>query len=271
MWNFDQRAVKNPAASKASASGIILLRPWDLPELCHGFLGRAGGVSAGTYATLNLAYHIGDKAADVDENWRRVRDAIGWNGALARVIQVHGNIVHAVTPENAAVSREGDGMVTAHRGILLRVLSADCVPILLYDARNEVVGAIHAGWRGAIAGIAQAGVRAMTANGASADGIRAALGPSIGQCCFEVDAELAERFAREIEGAAQHSRPGRRGKAFLDLRAIITDQLVAAGLARESIINVGPCTRCAADRYFSRRAAGGVVTGLQASFIGMRE
>jgi YfiH family protein len=230
-----------------------------------------GGVSAGAYATLNLAYHIGDDAARVDENWRRVRDAIDCDGPIARVIQVHGNLVHPVTPENLAASRDGDGMVTAHRGILLRVLSADCVPILLHDARSHVVGAIHAGWRGTIAGIAQAGVHAMIALGADARDINAAFGPSIGQCCFEVDASLAERFAREVDGSARHSREGRPGKAYLDLRGIVADQLAETGVRRESIRVVGPCTRCAADRYFSRRAAGGLVTGLQASFIGMRE
>jgi YfiH family protein len=250
---------------------VEVLRPWDFPRLCHGFLGRGGGVSADAYATLNLAYHIGDDAARVDENWRRVRDAIEWDGPIARVIQVHGSVVHEVTPENAAAARDGDGMVTAHRGILLRVLSADCVPILLHDARSHVIGAIHAGWRGTIAGIAQAGVHTMIALGANAGEISAALGPSIGGCCFEVDADLGERFAREIEGSARHSRPGPPGKAYLDLRAIVADQLVDAGLRRESISIVGPCTRCAADRYFSRRAAGGVVTGLQASVIGMRE
>jgi purine-nucleoside/S-methyl-5'-thioadenosine phosphorylase / adenosine deaminase len=263
--------VKTSAPSNAAAQGIGFLQAWDSPALCHGFLGRGGGVSTGTYATLNLGYHIADSPAAVDENWRRVRDAIDWKGAVARVIQVHGNVVHTVTPENAAALRQGDGMVTAHRGIVLRVLSADCVPILLHDAHSNAVGALHAGWRGAIAGIAQAGVHAMTTIGASAGGIRAALGPSIGQCCFEVDAELAGRFAREVDGAAAHSRAGRPGKAYLDLRAIIADQLAAAGLARESISSVGPCTRCASDRYFSRRAAGGVVTGLQASFIAMRE
>jgi len=94
------------------------------------------------------------------------------------------------------------------------------------------------------------------------------MGPSIGQCCFEVDAGLADRFGREIAGARSHTRAGRPGKAFIDLRAVVRDQLERAGLAAANIASVGPCTRCASDRFFSRRAAGGKTTGLQLSFVG---
>lgn len=105
--------------------------------------------------------------------------------------------------------------------------------------------------------------------GARPEAIRAAIGPAIGQCCFEVDLELAERFGREIDGAAAFARPGRPGKAHLDLRGINRMLLERAGLNPEAVDEVGPCTRCANDRYFSRRAAGGVTTGLQMSFIAL--
>jgi purine-nucleoside/S-methyl-5'-thioadenosine phosphorylase / adenosine deaminase len=224
-------------------------------------------VSTGPYASLNLAHWVGDQSAHVDENWRRLREVIG-DAAIVRCHQVHGNNVRIVTRENLAEKPDADGMVTAEPGILLAVASADCVPILLMDAHIKVVGAIHAGWRGVIAGIALEGVRAMESLGAKPGEIHAALGPSIGQCCFEVDEELADRFAHEVAGAERHSRPGRPGKSHLDLRAIITDQLIDAGLSRESIINVGPCTKCANDRFFSRRASAS--SGLQLSFIGIR-
>ena len=94
------------------------------------------------------------------------------------------------------------------------------------------------------------------------------MGPSIGTCCFEVDAELGDRFGSEIEGARNHVRMGRPGKAFIDLRAIVRDQLERAGLAPANIASVGPCTRCESARFFSRRAAGGKTTGLQMSFVG---
>lgn len=233
----------------------------------HGFLGRVGGVSRGPYESLNLAYWVGDDAPAVDENWRRLRAVIG-DAPIARSHQVHGKSIRAVTRDNVSERPEGDGMVTSERGILLAVASADCVPILLTDTNCSVVGALHAGWRGVIAGITDEGVRAMESLGVKARDIRAAMGPSIGQCCFEVDEDLAHRFAREIEGAECHSRPGRPGKSHLDLRAIITDQLMHAGVPRESIMNVGPCTKCANDRFFSRRA--NASSGLQVSFIGLR-
>jgi len=243
-----------------------MLTAWQMPALRHGFLGRLGGVSMGPFASLNLAYWVGDDSAHVDENWRRVREMIG-DVPIARCHQVHGKTVRIVTPANIAERPEGDGMVTAERDILLAVASADCVPILMTDTRGERVGAIHAGWRGVIAGIAAEGVHAMERLGARRGELRAALGPSIGQCCFEVDDGLAHRFAREVEGSERHSRPGRIGKSHLDLRAIITDQLTRVGVPRDSIANVGPCTKCAKDRFFSRRA--NPSSGLQISFIGI--
>jgi YfiH family protein len=182
------------------------------------------------------------------------------------------------------VDPEGDGMVTAAAGLALGIFTADCVPLLMVDAERRIVSALHAGWRGTLAGIAAEGIHAMVALGAQPASIRAALGPSIGLCCFEVDAALAETFAREIPGAAAQSRfggsppretpavgtnarPGIPGKAYLDLRAILRLQLEREGLNPATVANVGPCTRCANDRYFSRRGAGGTISGLQMSFI----
>jgi YfiH family protein len=258
-----------------STSSIPILSAWDDPQLVHGFLGRGGGVSTGPYESLNLAYWVGDNAAHVDENWRRLREVIfktsfkaSSEAPIARCHQVHGKTVRVVTLENLAEKPEADGMVTAEAGILLAVASADCVPILIVDEHCKIVGALHAGWRGVIAAIAPEGVRAMTRLGAAPGGMRAALGPSIGQCCFEVDDDLAHRFAREVAGSERHSRAGGPGKSHLDLRAIVTDQLVGVGLPRESITNAGPCTKCANDRFFSRRANSS--SGLQLSFIGLR-
>jgi len=255
----------------STSSTIPILAAWDAPQLAHGFLGRIGGVSIGPYATLNLASKVGDERAHLDENWRRLRAVIfrsSDDDPIARCFQVHGRSVHIVTRENCLQKPKADGMVTAEPGVILGVMSADCVPILMADANCTIVGAIHAGWRGVIAGIAEEGVRAMEGLGARPREIRAALGPSIGQCCFEVDEDLAHRFGREVGGSERHTRLGRPGKSHLDLRGIITDQLMRAGLSRESIVNVGPCTKCANDRFFSRRADPS--SGLQLSFIGIR-
>jgi YfiH family protein len=333
-------------------AGAHVMTAWDIPGLVHGFCGRIGGVSAGPFATFNLAGWVGDAPDAVAENWRRWH-LLHPHVPVVRVRQVHGNLVHRVDSSQidsvrldaasvdstrldslsidpseietlphetrpdggtrraghwsegrgpggnipkttgpahvgpAIVGPEGDGMVTATPGIALGIFTADCVPLLMVDAERRIVAALHAGWRGTLAGIAAEGVHAMVALGARPASIRAALGPSIGLCCFEVDAALAETFAREIPGAAAHAHPGnlpretpaadfqdtaspgvRPGKAYLDLRAIIRLQLASEGLNPASIANVGPCTRCANERYFSRRGAGGITSGLQMSFIG---
>ncbi|MGH7249125.1 MAG: peptidoglycan editing factor PgeF, partial [Pseudomonadota bacterium] len=247
---------------------VPILDPWREPGLVAGFLGRRGGVSTGAFASMNLSSLIGDEPDAVAENWRRLRAALAPNLSFARLSQVHGNAVITVTRDNVDERPRADAMVTREAGIILGIFTADCVPVLLRAPREHVAGALHAGWRGVIGGIAGAGIRAMDSLGAPPHSIRAALGPSIGPCCFEVDRALANRFAAEIPGSARHRREGRPGKAYLDLRAIVREQLIAAGVASHAIENVGPCTRCTAGQYFSRRAAGGAVTGLQLSFAG---
>jgi purine-nucleoside/S-methyl-5'-thioadenosine phosphorylase / adenosine deaminase len=252
------------------ASSPPILKAWEIAELSHGFMGREGGVSRGVYATMNLARWIGDDPAAVEENWRRWRQLNPDFGTVARLKQVHGNVVHVVDSYDDGARVEGDGMVTSEPGIMLGIFTGDCVPILMVDAEHHIAAALHAGWRGALAGIAGEGVRAMLTMGARLDDIRAAMGPAIGGCCFEVEAELADRFAAEIPDAREHTRAGRPGKAFMSLRSIIRGQLERTGLRRDAILSVGPCTKCAAARFFSRRAAGGVTTGLQMSYIGFR-
>ena len=256
------------AESSPNACAVEILRAWPDASICHGFIGRSGGVSKGTFASMNLSYWVGDDESAVDANWQRLRREVQEIELVARLNQVHGNIVHAATRDTAALRPSGDGIVTAEAGVMLGIFSADCVPILMVDSKRKISGALHAGWRGVIADIADVGVRAMIQLGARASDIRAAMGPSIGQCCFEVDTDLGDRFSREIDGARKHTRAGRPGKAFIDLRAVVRDQLERAGLAPANIASVGPCTRCASDRFFSRRAAGGKTTGLQMSFVG---
>jgi YfiH family protein len=252
----------------SDSNAVEILRAWPDASICHGFIGRSGGVSTGAFASMNLSYWVGDDDRAVDTNWQRLRREVPDLKLVARLNQVHGNVVHAATRDTATLRPAGDGIVTAEPGVMLGIFSADCVPILMVDSKHKVAGAMHAGWRGVISDIASAGVHAMTQLGARASDIRAAMGPSIAQCCFEVDADLGDRFAREIDGARNHIRAGRPGKAFIDLRAVVRDQLERAGLVHANIASVGPCTRCASDRFFSRRAAGGKITGLQMSFVG---
>jgi YfiH family protein len=255
-------------ALSSDAGAISVLRAWNHPAICHGFVGRNGGLSTGAFASMNLSYWVGDDERTVDANWECLRRAVPELGIVARLNQVHGSVVHAATRDTARLRPAGDGLVTAEPGVMLGIFTADCVPILMVDTDRRIAGALHAGWRGVLADIAGVGVRAMEKLGARPADIRAALGPSIGQCCFEADVDLADRFGREIDGAHTHTRAGRSGKAFIDLRAVARDQLERAGLEAGNIASVGPCTRCASDRFFSRRAAGGKVTGLQMSFVG---
>jgi len=252
------------------AATVPILKAWEIAGLSHGFMGREGGVSRGVYATMNLARWVGDDPAAVEENWRRWRMLNYDFRTVARLKQVHGNVVHVVGSHEDGARVEGDGMVTSEPGIMLGIFTGDCVPILMVDAAHRIATALHAGWRGTLAGIADAGVRTMLTMGARLADIRAAMGPAIGGCCFEVDAELADLFVAEIPDAREHTRAGRPGKAFMSLRSIIRRQLERAGLRPDAILSLGPCTKCAADRFFSRRAAGGVTTGLQMSYIGFR-
>jgi YfiH family protein len=252
---------------ESSDAAVFAFQAGRFAGVSHSFLGRIGGVSRGVFSEFNLAGWVGDEPAAVAENWRRWRNKFP-SMRPACLNQVHGNAIHVVDGAFGFSRPAGDGLVTANLGVALCIFTADCVPVLLVDPLNRVAGALHAGWRGALADISVAGVCAMLALGARAESIEATLGPAIGPCCFEVDEELCERFEREVSGVKQHARPGRPGKAFLGLRGILRDQLERAGLYPRHISNVGPCTKCASDRFFSRRANGGVVGGLQMSFVG---
>ncbi len=269
------RAQATADARAALDLGCAAIRAWPQGGLWNGFLGRRGGVSRGPYQSLNLSHFCGDDPADVDANWRRLQSCFPGT-PFVLVNQVHGNAIHVVSDRDAAMADSNarpaaDGIVTAARGVILGILTADCVPVLLVDRAAGVVGALHAGWRGVIAGIAHKGVRAMTSLGARPDRIEAAMGPAIGRCCFEVDIELARRFEREMGGARAHIRIASPHKAFIDLRGLLHDQLIDAEVESRAINPAAICTRCSSDGFFSRRAAGGAVTGLQLSFIGLPE
>lgn len=244
---------------------------WRGRAFWHGFLGRQGGVSQGPWASWNFSYLAGDSPRAVQANWRRLQACFPSGVEFVQVHQVHGNRVHVVDAASRGVTAVGDGMVTAAPNMILGILTADCVPILLIDEQARVAGALHAGWRGVIADIVSAGVRAMASLGARPQRIRAALGPAIGACCFEVDIELARRFEAEIADAGRHVRGAGERKAFIDLKGLVRDQLMREGVTADAITQAAACTRCSSQRYFSRRAAKGGTSGLQLSFIGLPE
>ncbi len=242
---------------------------WEtIPHLVHGFLGRSGGASRGPFAELNLSYRVGDATETVHENWRRVSDETG-GVPRSHVQQVHGDRV--VTVDNAGVDGgEADAIVTGATAVAVGVLTADCVPILLVAPRNHVVAAVHAGWRGTLAGVAQRAVQHVAdALGAPVTELRVALGPSIGGCCYEVDRQVADALEQRWGPMPDAVRKHTGAKAMIDLRRANAAILEQSGVRRTQMVTIGPCTRCANTEYFSHRAANGP-TGRQWSFVAWR-
>jgi polyphenol oxidase len=243
----------------------------DIPDLVHGFCGRRGGVSQGPFAELNLSYRVGDNTAAVDENRRRVAAAVQL--PLATMRQVHGNEIVAVDSFSSGPP-EADALVTTRSGLALSVLTADCVPIFLVAPRHHAIAAVHAGWRGTLAGIARSALHVLRERfEVPAAETRVALGPAIDQCCYEVDVDIADAVEGRWGALPAAIERRRHGKAHLDLRKINAALLSAAGVPVTQISYVGPCTRCASADYFSHRAAqrnSGGSTGRQLSYAGWR-
>ena len=262
---------------------LVRVAGWDgLGWLRHGFSTRAGGVSTvyggkSLGGALNLGWTKEDDPASVTENRRRLVRAVSGDGVPMRLVtvrQVHSGVVRVVgprdgalegrleTPEGKAVL-EGDGLVTNVPGVLIAVGTADCVPVLVVDREKRVVGAFHAGWRGTGARIVERGIETMRLEyGSRTEDLVAAVGPSIGACCYAVGDEVREQFVGEFGygGELFHERGG---EVFVDLWKANRQQLVDAGVAAERIAMVGECTGCARDaaggrRYFSHRVERGV-------------
>jgi len=225
------------------------------PGVSHGVSTRAGGVSVGPYASLNLGASVGDDPEAVAENRSRLALALGFEpDRLVTTPQVHGKDVLVVDEETApaALTTRADILVTRMPGFLLMQRLADCVPLLLWHETARVVGVAHAGWRGTAIGVAGRFVEAAADLGGDPDGLRMVVGPSIGPCCFEVGDEVVE----QIPGARDASTLGPRGRPHVDLWEVNRRQLVAAGVPAEQVEVAGGCTRCQPETYFSHRALG---------------
>ena len=229
----------------------------------HGFTTRLGGVSEGHLASLNLGAHRGDTEENVAENFRRLGCAIGFSPEqLVLTHQIHTDIVRVVTEKDCLGSLSHrdyppcDGLVTNTPGVALMVYSADCTPILLWDKRTGAVGAAHAGWRGTALGIAAKTVDAMASSfGCRREDISAAIGPNIGRCCFETDADVPEAMLAALgEEAKPYIHPG-KSKFHVDLKAINALWLRRSGVTNITISK--DCTACQPDRYWSHRVTGG--------------
>src|SRR5437868_7639661 len=280
-----------------------------LPWLIHGFTTRHGGATT-SYGgrTLNLGFTKDDLRASVERNRKQVLLAAGaaakgkpW--PLVTLRQVHSDVIHVVRSRKPDLVKSGlhkqvrfvgDGLVTELRGIVLGVLTADCFPVLLVDAKKKAVGAFHAGWRGTVRRIVEKGVGIMRLEfGSRPEDIHGAIGPGIQQCSFEVGEEVEEAFHTQFEYAAElfhrvqesdavrerypmlfmnQRAPGHGDpciKLHLDLREANRRQLLAAGVPEANITALKDCTVCQPRKFFSHRAERGK-TGRQMALIGIK-
>lgn len=295
----------DPTAADTAPAGVVRVPGWELfPWLRHGFSTRAGGIStiyraravaadseapavAGA-GDLNLGWTANDAPEFVAENRRRFTDAV-WparaNDAAATLVtvrQIHSAVTLAVTgaspaaliSETGRALCEGDGLITATPSLLLGVQTADCVPVLVVDTARRIVAAFHAGWRGTVARIVEHGVIRMQREfGSRPESLMAAVGPSIGACCYTVGAEVHSAFHTNFHYAADLFQSAHETAQYtLDLWEANRQQLVAAGVAAERITVLGECTGCAglpeARRYFSHRLEKGF-TGRMLSVVGI--
>jgi hypothetical protein len=260
---------------------ILTVAGWKQYEwLLHGFSTRGGGISP-VYggSTLNLGWTKEDDSTSVAENRRRFLDAVSGECAgsvLVGVKQIHSNLVRLVKKEDKALEGglqteegkavlEGDGLITDVPGVLLGVGTADCVPVLVVDVTKRVVAAFHAGWRGTVAQIVERGIATMQEEyGSQARDMVAAIGPSIGPCCYTVGEAVRSEFVRQFGYAKElFVCPTDSGEVRLNLWEANRRQLLDSGLAEASIAMIGECTACALSesgtrRYFSHRAEHGV-------------
>jgi len=244
-----------------------------LDGVAHGFLGRRGGVSTGITAGLDLGrrgqVEIGPELA---ENRRRAVAAVLPGAELFTLYQVHSaDCVTLAPPWDDTDRPHADAMVTDRPGFALGILTADCAPVLLADRAARIVGAAHAGWKGAIGGVTDATVAAMERLGADRDRIVAAIGPCIGRASYEVDAAFERRFEEHDPENERFFAAGREGHAQFDLEGYVAHRLAAAGV--RTIEMMGLDTYADADRFYSFRRAthrGEPDYGRQISIIGLK-
>ncbi len=224
------------------------------PGIAHGFFTRLGGVSGGVYASLNCGMGSRDHTDNIRENRARAANALGMDaGALRTVHQVHGaGVLTLRDPAPPPTPAEADALVTGLPGLALGVTYADCAPVLLADPKASVIGAAHAGWRGALAGILQSTVEAMEGLGAKTEFIIGAIGPCIQQASYEVGEELLARFLDNAGANEEFFAPAQRAHHYrFDLEGYVRNTLGALGVSRVDALELDTCER--KDLFFSYR------------------
>ncbi|MGO4110133.1 peptidoglycan editing factor PgeF [Paenibacillus sp. YAF4_2] len=274
----------------AKGPSLFLLSEWNEQNeyLTAGFTSRNGGVSEEPWASLNVGLHVGDQDADVVRNRQLIAEAINWPfEAWTCGEQVHGSNVFAVTEAERGMGRlsrssaiaDTDALITNVPGVLLASFYADCVPLYFYDPVHQAVALAHAGWKGTVQQIAVRTIEAMEKQyGTKLEQLRCAIGPSIDDCCYEVDGFVIDKLqslVQELANAANSAPESmltlvENGKAMVNLKQINRHIMLKAGILPIHIELSEWCTGCSTDQFFSHRKEGGK-TGRMASWIGIRE
>jgi hypothetical protein len=250
---------------------VEVIRAAALGDLPHGFLGRRGGVSTGVCAGLNVGLGSDDDPVAVRENRRRALAAVAPGAELVSFHQVHSATavpVHAPYPDNARP--HADAMVTDRPGLALGILTADCTPVLFADVQAGVIGAAHAGWKGALGGVVENTVIEMEKLGARRERIAAAVGPVIARRSYEVDQAFFDRFTASDPANERFFTPGCPGHHQFDLEGFVLSRLAAAGVTRVEALGLD--TYSDPDRFYSYRRAthrGELDYGRQISLIAL--
>lgn len=276
-------------ASRKIGNGAILVTDGDLKyiefeclkkydtTLIHCMSTRDGGVSPGECGTLNLGFKRKDTRENVLANYSILCDSLGIDtGSLVLTNQVHDTKVVLVdeNDKGKGFSRESDitgvdGLATATPGITLVTSHADCVPVFLYEPGTRAAALLHSGWRGTLKNIASNGVKKLReVTGFRTDRLVAAIGPSIGNCCFEVDEDVFSLFYNSFKNEAFYRKTNEK-KWNIDLKGIIQEELLKEGLIPENIHDCGICTKCGRELFFSYRGDEGR-TGSLAAFMQIR-
>ncbi len=240
--------------------------------LMHAFCTRRGGASRDDYKSLNMSFREGDEELHVLANWEKLSRsfAIPMENFLV-LNQVHGDNIFIIKPHGdyftSGDALNYDAIVTSRTDLAICVKTADCVPVFLVDRIKKVIAAVHAGWRGSALGITAKSIRLMQNQyGSQPRDLLAAIGPSIGRCCYEVDAAAADAFSNK-NNAGDFLLPGKRkDRWILDLMEANRRQILDCGVPDTQIETSGLCTACHPDAFFSHRGSGGV-TGRQINFM----